>query len=71
MPGFSIHVFVFRFSKILATFLVDEKKVQLLIKEKLITLVLKEKYFSMEKKWYYCWDMIDCGWLGFGDFVYF
>jgi Na+/alanine symporter len=40
MPGFSIHVFVFRFSKILATFLVDEKKVQLLIKEKLIILVL-------------------------------
>ena len=28
----------------------------------------------MEKKWYYCWDMIDCGWLGFGpfgDFVHF
>jgi hypothetical protein len=21
--------------------------------------------------WYYCWDMIHCGWLGFDDFVLF
>jgi hypothetical protein len=39
MPDFSIHVFVFRSSNILTTFLVDEKKVQLL-KERLIILVL-------------------------------
>jgi hypothetical protein len=50
MPEFSIHVFVFR-SNILATFLVDEKKVQLM-KEKLIILVLifeRKVFFKGEK----------------------
>jgi hypothetical protein len=50
MLEFSIHVFVFR-SNILATFLVDKKKVQL-PKEKLIILVLifERKLFFNEEK---------------------
>jgi hypothetical protein len=50
MPEFSIHVFVLR-SNILATLLVDEKKVQLM-KEKLIILVLifeRKVFFNGEK----------------------
>ena len=51
MLEFSIHVFIFRSSNIIATFLVDEKKVQLL-KEKLIILVLifeRKIFFNGEK----------------------
>jgi hypothetical protein len=51
MSKFSIHVFVFRPSNILATFLVDKKKVQLL-KERLIVLVLifeRKVFFNGEK----------------------
>ena len=51
MSNFSIHVFIFRPSNILAMFLVDKKKVQLL-KERLIVLVLifeRKVFFNGEK----------------------
>ena len=51
MSNFSVHVFIFRPSNILSTFLVDKKKVQLL-KERLIVLVLifeRKVFFNGEK----------------------